>query len=315
MRWTATRLARLVLSVTAFYWLADYIRRRRRARELYKRAQERVPRVGVRDVIAREQEDELVREELMAKLPLATRYYDRRRYEMAWQFLPETLRGARILDAGCGDGYILQELDKVLGARSVRFFGADISHYKCVRARERLGPGVPLATTNLESLPYCSQAFDVIICTEVLEHLLKVGPGIAELWRVLAPNGILIFSTPSRHAAFFSFANPLTWLEAGWSVWEDSVLPPFHNLERPLDPNSVVHRAFTIQELRRELRAFSDVTIATSQYRLPGFFYRVAQARGILEQIETFLARVPVVNRLGQTLIVRAVKEGRVGQA
>ena len=286
----------------------DYIRRRVRAQKIYNTSQARVRQVQVDDVIERELDDKLSREQVLAQLPPVTRYLDQRRYEIARQWISATKRGGRFLDAGCGDGYVLQEMARAFPSHFEFFLGADISYYKCALARARLDERFGLNIANVEGLPYADSAFDVILCTEVLEHLLNVQPGVAELWRVCGKEGCLILSTPSKQAMFFSFYNPFTWFEALLGLFVPDALPPFHNLEKPGDAQSVVHRAFTIQELQNELRAFSGLTIRTCHFRLPGVFYRFVQSPRAYARIEEFLARVPLVNRLGQTLIVFAVK-------
>lgn len=293
--------------LVAFVWLLDWIRRRLRSQALYDAGRRRVRQVNVQDVIDRELQDQRSREALLAKLPTQTRYYDERRYELAWGFIPSTLRGARLLDAGCGDGYVLQETKKRFPARFKCFVGLDISHYKTVLAHKRPGGSTLLGVANVERLPFAAETFDVILCTEVLEHLIHVQPGISELSRLCRRGGRIILSTPSRHSMFFSFANPFTWLEALAGLLNPSLLPPFHNLEQPNDPHSVIHRAFTLQELEQELQGF-DMTIVSSHFRLPGPVYRVVKSREMLEQIEKFLYQLPLVNRLGETLIVCAVK-------
>lgn len=298
----------LIPLLAGMFWLADFARRRMRAQKLFDASRERIGRVKVADVIEREAEDELSREELLARLPERTRYYDQCRYELARACIPASLRSARFLDAGCGDGYVIQETRKMFPAQFIKFYGLDISHFKTERARQRLGAAAEIAVANLEGLPFLDNSFDVILCTEVLEHLLKVGPGVAELARVCRPGGRVIFSTPSKQPMFFSYANPLTWLEAVVGLFDPALLPPFHNLERPHDPNSVVHRAFTIRELENELRAFQTVTIVSTHFRLPGPLYRIIKLPHRLARIETFLARIPVIRLLGETLIVCAIK-------
>ncbi len=298
----------LALALAGLVWLGDYIRRRVRARNLFARSRERVGQVSVETVISREAQDQLSREGLLAKLPASTRYYDHRRYELAWSCIPTSLRNARFLDAGCGDGYILQETRKRFPTQFQTLCGLDISHYKTIRARARLGENAALAVANVEALPFRDASFDVILCTEVLEHLLSVEPGIAELARLCAPGGRVILSTPSRQPMFWSYTNPLTWLEAIAGLWNPALLPPFHNLERPGDPHSVVHRAFTQRELESYLRAFASVQIVSTQFRLPGIAYQVIPDAARIEQIETLVARIPVLNLLGETWIVCTTK-------
>ena len=289
-------------------WLADYVRRRVRAQQIFAHSQKRVARVNVTDVIERELHDELWREEIFAQLPAHTRYYEMRRYEWIWQLLPRDVHAAKVLDAGCGDGYILQETAKRWRGAGARFFGMDISFYKTARAQQRLGASAHINVANLERTPFPDNTFDLIVCTEVLEHLLHVQPGITELWRILKPGGRLLLSTPSRHPVYWSYANPFTWLEAFVGLFFPAALPPFHNLEHPDDPHSVVHRAFTQQELQNELRAFENVTILSTSFRLPTMLYRTMDAPEMWARIETLRAQIPLWNRLGETLLVCAVK-------
>lgn len=296
------------VALLALFWIGDYARRRRRARRMVAASRARMTQVNVADVIERETEDVPWREELLAQQPAHVRVPEQWRYELVWCMIPPGSRAGSFLDAGCGDGYVLQETRAHLPERFVRWYGADISDYKAARAHERLGARAAIAVANVEQLPYRDANFDVILSTEVLEHLLRVEPGIAELCRICRPGGRVLLSTPSRHCVFISFANPLTWLEAAASLYVPQVLPPFHNLERPNDPHSVVHRAFTRQELRAGFSAFQSVSIRSCQYRLPGPLYRWIRSPQTLLRVEQFLARIPLVKHLGETLIVCAVK-------
>lgn len=304
MRWWG-----LLLALGTLYFAVDFVRRRMRARQLANSSQRRVGQVRVADVIDRELQDELWREELSAQLPMAVRYYDRRRYEIVRSLMPKNPAGTRFLDAGCGDGYVLQETAKHFRHNPPAWFGTDISPYKAERASVRLRAVAQIAVANVEGLPFADGSFDTIVCTEVMEHLLRVENGIGELLRVCRPGGRVILSTPSKHAVFFSFANPFTWLEAVVGLYLPALLPPFHNLEHPEDPESVVHRAFTYAEIKKQLRGFEAVSIESFNFRLPGIFYRWIRSPRQLTQIEAFFAAIPIVNRLGETLVVCAVKK------
>lgn len=303
------RLWSFLLALGTLYFAVDFVRRRMRAQQLANSSQRRVGQVRVADVIDRELQDELWREELSAQLPMAVRYYDLRRYEIVRSLMPKNPAGTRFLDAGCGDGYVLQETAKHFRHSPPAWFGTDISPYKAERASVRLRAAAQIAVANVEGLPFADGSFDTIVCTEVMEHLLRVENGIGELLRVCRPGGRVILSTPSKHAVFFSFANPFTWLEAVVGLYLPALLPPFHNLEHPGDPESVVHRAFTYAEIRKQLRGFEAVSIESFNFRLPGIFYRWIRSPRQLAHIESFFAALPIVNRLGETLVVCAVKK------
>jgi SAM-dependent methyltransferase len=56
---------------------------------------------------------------------------------------------------------------------------------------------VSVANLNSEGLPYPDATFDLVTCTEVIEHLEHYRYTIREMYRVLKPNGTLVVSTPN----------------------------------------------------------------------------------------------------------------------
>ena len=113
-------------------------------------------------------------------------------------------------------------------------------------AEVRLRSTARIAVANVEGLPFPDGSFDTIVFTEVMEHLLHVEDGSVNCGAICRPGGRVILSTPSKHAVSISFANPFTWIEAVVGLVLPVLLPPFHNLEDPEDPQSVVHRAFHV---------------------------------------------------------------------
>jgi SAM-dependent methyltransferase len=94
--------------------------------------------------------------------------------------LPST---TRVLDAGCGEGVLIDEYRETL-----RIEGID-AHYASARVRQ----GV------LTALPYAAGEFDRAMCLDVLEHLPFDEQPVAlqELHRVLKPGGELLVSVPN----------------------------------------------------------------------------------------------------------------------
>jgi SAM-dependent methyltransferase len=107
----------------------------------------------------------------LAKLEAVRRYLDA---------LPA---GTRVLDAGCGEGVLVDEYASRLGIEGVD------ANYASPRVRTGL----------LTSLPFDAASFDRALCLDVLEHL-PLGdqlPALRELHRILVPGGELLLSVPN----------------------------------------------------------------------------------------------------------------------
>jgi SAM-dependent methyltransferase len=120
----------------------------------------------------------------------------RRQAEMLSQVLAGVPGQARILDVGCGDGFATG----VAAARlpGHRFAGLDWSAPSLRLARDR---GVTVLQAGLDArLPIRSASVDVVIMSEVIEHLVDTDSAIEEAHRVLRPGGSLLLSTPNLAA-------------------------------------------------------------------------------------------------------------------
>ena len=109
---------------------------------------------------------------------------------------------ASFLDAGCGEGFVAQDLLRRLPGLALT--GCDLNPAAAQLAAAR-NPGAYFAAASVLALPFRDGAFDVVGCFEVLEHLPGDGPAAAlrELARV-ARRAVLL-SVP--HEPFFSLAN------------------------------------------------------------------------------------------------------------
>ncbi|WP_254863951.1 class I SAM-dependent methyltransferase [Halovivax gelatinilyticus] len=111
--------------------------------------------------------------------------------------LPD-LSGTRVLDAGCGIGeYVGRFLD-----RDADVVGVDASTGAVETARERHGDRVRFHQADLtEPLEFASDdAFDLVFCNLVLDHVADWRPTFAQFRRLLDPDGTLVFTTihPTR---------------------------------------------------------------------------------------------------------------------
>jgi ubiquinone/menaquinone biosynthesis C-methylase UbiE len=105
----------------------------------------------------------------------------------------------RVLDLGCGTGASV-DLFRSLEPQ-VRWTGVDIEDSPEVAERTRTD--AEFVTFDGEHLPFADASFDFVYCKQVLEHVRRPAPLLAEVARVLAPEGAFAGST-SHLEAFHS---------------------------------------------------------------------------------------------------------------
>jgi SAM-dependent methyltransferase len=111
--------------------------------------------------------------------------------------------GDRILDIGCGSG---RHTAAAYRLKNVVAIGADINHAELIEAKERLkfhdrlgengGGKWGLTMADVCALPFEDHFFDLVICSEVLEHIAADENAAREMIRVLKPGQPLVVSVP-----------------------------------------------------------------------------------------------------------------------
>lgn len=120
--------------------------------------------------------------------------------DIAWSLLRPHIprsRGLHVLDAGCGTGSHLGWAKQRL--RATRVVGVDVSRHALRFCRKR--GECPIMQASVSALPFQADAFDVVICSDVLQHLPTDGSdGVAlkEMFRVTRPGGVLFVRSNSR---------------------------------------------------------------------------------------------------------------------
>jgi 2-polyprenyl-6-hydroxyphenyl methylase/3-demethylubiquinone-9 3-methyltransferase len=122
--------------------------------------------------------------------------------------LVEHWQGLRVLDLGCGGGLTTA----CLAQRGAAVVGVDLSraslHVASCHAHGH-GHAEPIfACGRAESLPFADASFDMVWCTDVLEHLPDLPTAIAQIARVLKPGGLFLYDTINR-----------TWLSRPLVIW------------------------------------------------------------------------------------------------
>jgi SAM-dependent methyltransferase len=132
-------------------------------------------------------------------------------YEDLWERLPDDLQpadlelrreflladvraGERALDLGCGTGEFTAELARA-GANAV---GVEVAEAALARARAR-HPAIDFRLAPIDGpLPLEDSEFQLVWCSEVIEHVADTARWLSEVRRVLAPGGRLLLTTPSH---------------------------------------------------------------------------------------------------------------------
>ncbi|MCX5641693.1 MAG: class I SAM-dependent methyltransferase [Candidatus Omnitrophica bacterium] len=100
----------------------------------------------------------------------------------------------KVLDAGCGEGHLIERL-KIKNKST--YYGIDITGIALQKAKAK-APEAILTIGDISNLPFESEFFDVVICTEVLEHIPNYEKAIGEMKRVLKKKGTLIITFPNE---------------------------------------------------------------------------------------------------------------------
>jgi len=105
-----------------------------------------------------------------------------------------------ILDFGCGTG---DHLTEPLASLGHRVLGVDCHEASIVEAQRRyVRPNLSFRLAELETLVHEGMLFDMIVCSEVLEHLYDPAKFLMNLRRLMAEGGGLIITTPNGYGAF-----------------------------------------------------------------------------------------------------------------
>ena len=114
--------------------------------------------------------------------------------DLYYSRIAEKVRNGRVLDAGCGPGYELLDLENFPSDT----YGIDLAESALQIAKDWL-PEANFCLADAVVMPFRSNSFDCVICTAVLEHLDEEqgNAAVRECHRVLKPGGTGLMLVPA----------------------------------------------------------------------------------------------------------------------
>jgi SAM-dependent methyltransferase len=112
-------------------------------------------------------------------------------------FIERLPKNARILEIGAGGGFTLERLHEMGFSRLA---GLDLTDSTLAAMRGRV-PAAQLVAADAEALPFRTGSFDLLLSSDVVEHLPALEKHFAEAARLLTDGGYYLFKTPNRRMA------------------------------------------------------------------------------------------------------------------
>jgi len=113
------------------------------------------------------------------------RYWQRKRHQIIMEMIGASTGAINILDAGCSASKIIQDLPAATGLEIM------INKLRFLRKTNN-----KLVNADIAKMPFKESSFDLVICSEVVEHLADDRAAWLEIKRVLKKDGVLIIGTP-----------------------------------------------------------------------------------------------------------------------
>jgi SAM-dependent methyltransferase len=137
--------------------------------------------------------EQIARDDLTASIQPSA--YLERQADTLFAQLP-AVRGRRVCELGIGQGMTFERL---LAAEPKALVGIDVSlaYLHAFAGRDGGATQLTVALANAETLPYADE-FDVLVASEILEHVLNLGDLLISAHRALRPDGSFVVRVPNR---------------------------------------------------------------------------------------------------------------------
>jgi ubiquinone/menaquinone biosynthesis C-methylase UbiE len=110
--------------------------------------------------------------------------------------LAEVADGSRVLDVGCGIGYLCREVRKKNSACALT--GIDIN----VNVEKLAVPNCRFMVADITRLSLPDNSFDIVFALDSLEHIADIAGAMTVIKRILKPQGTFVVSGPTESAFY-----------------------------------------------------------------------------------------------------------------
>jgi ubiquinone/menaquinone biosynthesis C-methylase UbiE len=260
--------------------------------------------------------------------------YHQHRHEMRYDLLGEAVRahlapGGRMLDLGCGSALVA---DRIVDL-DAEYIGLDFPEHHMRYVRDRFaGKDSKLQLRFVrgdgERMPFDDASFDLVVMSEVIEHLLRPELAVWEVARVLRPGGVFVMTT--NNASEVPLRSPIShlfaWLEKAFGAYRPELIslrpwvwpwPVDKDLLPPGSPKVFLpHTHHIFGETREMFSAagldsfhFSTFEFPPPQSKLAAWLDKRGEpGRRAVDALEAIAQATPLVRRLGCHMFVVARK-------
>ncbi len=322
----------LALALLGAQWLREYVHYRRTGLLSTRREYERLRSVRY-EAYSRHYNERVptLDEEMEVWGP-----YHKHRHEMRYDLVASSVRkhlkpGGRVLDIGCGSLNVADRIRDI----DCHYVGTDFGdpHIRFAQ-RKYATVNSPLrasfARCDAAALCIGSETIDVVVFSEVIEHLVQPELAVWEIARVLRPGGVIVLTTNNASEVPLSspLTQPLAWLEKAvgadvpalishrpW-VWPEKVSRDL--LVDGAPDIYLPHTHHIPAETRSMFQAAGMETLEWSSFEFPPPHSRSARllekmgaaGRRGADIIEAAAKATPLIRRLGTHLFLIAAKTG-----
>jgi 2-polyprenyl-3-methyl-5-hydroxy-6-metoxy-1,4-benzoquinol methylase len=188
-------------------------------------------------------------------------------YPVRFEFFARYIKdNDRILDIGCQFGYFAYYISK---KQNIRYYGIDISQVAIDDAIKNTANCTGIAEFKLgdveDKIDYNDEQFDVVVSSQVLEHLKDPQKLLDEMFRLCKPDGVIIVSTPimneimcHEHRHIFSYYSIMELFDKYASDYKIYKWNKFKQIKEK-------HRDIFIVVMRKGKQVFGDDNIWRKQ--------------------------------------------------